>query len=55
MAPSSASQPSSVILVPLSRPPEPPNELTGVQFVNLEESILSANKCSCSASDDNPY
>jgi hypothetical protein len=26
-----------------------------VEFIDLEETVLSANKCSCSASDDNPY
>jgi MoaA/NifB/PqqE/SkfB family radical SAM enzyme len=38
-----------------SPPPEPPDELTGIHIVNVEETVLSANKCNCSASDDNPY
>ena len=43
------------VLVPLSQRPEPPRELTEIEFVNVEETVLSANKCSCNASDDNPY
>jgi len=41
--------------VDLTRRPEPPRELTETEFVNVEETVLSANKCSCNASDDNPY
>jgi hypothetical protein len=43
------------VLITLTRRPEPPRDMTEVEFVNVEETVLSANKCSCAASDDNPY
>jgi hypothetical protein len=46
---------SAPVPVELTRRPEPQRELTEIEFVNMEETVLSANKCSCAASDDNPY
>jgi len=35
--------------------PDPAPDVTEPTFVNVEETVLSANKCNCAASDDNPY
>jgi hypothetical protein len=29
--------------------------VTEVEFVDLEDDVLAANKCSCNAGDDQPY
>jgi hypothetical protein len=53
MAPTLAPQRPAPVMVALSQRPQ--LELTEIEFVNVEETVLSANKCNCNASDDNPY
>jgi hypothetical protein len=45
----------SPMLLSLSTRPESASEPTEPVFVNVEDTVLSANKCNCAASDDNPY
>ena len=57
MTPALLQRPSSLpVAVQISRrPAQPSEEITEIQFVNVEESALSTNRCSCSSSDDAPY
>ena len=45
----------TAVPVAISRRPEPPTGVTRIEFVNVEQTILSNNKCSCNAGDDNAY
>ncbi|RKE07824.1 hypothetical protein C8E86_2660 [Catellatospora citrea] len=42
-------------MVALSQRPQPRPEVTEIEFVNVEQTVLAANKCNCNSSDDNPY
>ncbi len=47
---------STPVAVQISRRPAlPAEQLTDIEFVNVEETVLSANRCSCSSGDDAPY
>jgi len=35
--------------------PAPADALTSIQFIEDLDELLASVKCSCSASDDNPY
>ncbi|GAA1623992.1 hypothetical protein GCM10009679_31190 [Saccharothrix algeriensis] len=55
MAPTLAPERPQPVMVALSQRPEPPREVTAIEFVNVEKTVLAGNKCSCNAGDDAPY